>query len=116
MTIPDDFPEFAVYEYLSGSGATPKEPCPVMKIVEATGVDERRLREWLEIQTDYPIASTGRGFWACSCKRDWYPAIRYSVKVFLAYKKRWMRQVWMMKNHHPKHGALFDADRYKEAA
>jgi hypothetical protein len=116
LTVPEDFPAIEVYVFLADHGFTPANPCPVQEIVEATGADERRLREWLEEQEDYPIASTGRGFWACKCKRDWFPAIRYTVRVFLAYKRRWKRQVRMMMLHHPRHDQLFDDEQYRRAA
>lgn len=80
------------------------------------GYDARRWREWLEVQDTYPIASDSRGAWWCETKRDWYPAIRYRVRVFLAAKRGWMRQVWMMKHFHPRHGQLFDDDEYRRAA
>lgn len=73
-------------------------------------------REWLESQRVYPITSNDKGFWLCTLKRHWFPAIRYSVRCFLGYKHRWMHQVWMMQHFHPHHDRLFDDGKFEEAA
>jgi hypothetical protein len=122
LTVPDDFPSHLIYAVLRDEHSGPENAVRVDPLVSrvleryAVRVDDRRLREWLEKQREYPITSNDKGFWLCTCKHDWFPAIRYSVKCFLGYKHRWMHQVWMMTNFHPKHDKLFDDERYGRAA
>jgi hypothetical protein len=116
LTVPCDFSCQAVYDYLSLNHSGPENAVKVKTLVDTLHLDERRLREWLETQEGYPIATAGIGAWACTRKRDWFPAIRWSVRVFLAWKRRWERQVRMMQLHHPRHGKLFDDDQYRRAA
>jgi len=122
LTVPDGFPGYEIYEYLYWFHPGPENPVRVQDLIDDLEfyfyltVDERRLREWLETQEEYPITSSGYGYWCCTCKRDWYPAIRFSVKCFLAWKRRWERQHVMMKLHHPKHGRLFDINKYRKVA
>lgn len=116
MTVPADFPGQQIYDHLAKNHSGPANAVRVKTLVIALNIDERRLREWLETQEDFPIATAGFGAWACTCKRDWFPAIRWTVRVFLAWKRRWQRQVRMMKLHHPRHGRLFNVDKFEEAA
>lgn len=122
MTIPSDFPGQEIYEYLFWFHSGPEGAIRVKNLIDDfkfcfdLTVDERRLREWLETQEAYPITSNDKGYWCCTCKRDWYPAIRWTVRCFLAWKRRWKRQVRMMQLHHPRHGRLFDDEKYGEAA
>lgn len=116
MSIPDDFPGHEIYEYLSEHHRGPENAVRVQDLINHLNVDERRLREWLEVQEEYPITSNGYGYWCCTCKRDWYPAIRWTVRCFLAWKRRWKRQVRLMELHHPRHGKLFDETKYERAA
>jgi hypothetical protein len=122
LTVPDDFPAHLVYAVLRDEHSGPENAVRVdpltARVLERYGVrvQDRRLREWLEKQRVYPITSNDKGFWLCTCKRDWFPAIRYSVRCFLSYKHRWAHQVWMMSHFHPKHDKLFDDEQYGEAA
>ncbi|MHB8895281.1 MAG: hypothetical protein ACYC99_08930 [Candidatus Geothermincolia bacterium] len=115
MTVPADFPATEIAEYLQENHSGPDNAGREYAICEALGISDRRFREWLETQRDFPIASNDRGVWYCTCARDWNPAIRWSVRAFLAWKKRWKRQVWMRQNFHPR-AQLFDDKRYGRAA
>jgi len=105
-----------LYDYLLENHNGPENPIRLQDLVNVLHLDERQLRKWLETQEEYPITSSGHGYWCCTQKADWYPAIRFSVICFLAWKRRWKRQVRMMMLHHPRHGRLFDDEKYGEAA
>jgi hypothetical protein len=115
LTLPADWPATEIAEYIREHHSGPLDAGREYAICEALGISDRRFREWLETQREFPIASNDRGVWYCTCARDWNPAIRYSVRCFLAWKKRWKRQVWMRQNFHPR-AQLFSDKKYREAA
>lgn len=116
MTLPDDWPAQAIADYIRLHHCGADNPGREYAICEALHISDRRFREWLETQRDFPIASSDKGVWYCTCAKDWNPAIRWSVRAFLAWEKRWERQVWMRKHFHPRHGQLFDDEQYGRAA
>lgn len=115
MTLPADWPETEIVAYLQENHSGPKNAGREYVICEALGISDRRFREWLESQLEHPIASNDKGIWYCTCPKDWNPAIRWSVSAFLAWKKRWKRQVWMRTNLHPR-TQLFDDKKFGRAA
>ena len=115
MTVPTDWPAAEIAWYIACNHSTPDNAGREYAICEALGISDRRFREWLESQRDFPIASNDKGVWYCTCAKDWNPAIRWSVRAFVSWKHRWERQVWMRKTFHPR-ARLFNADKYREAA
>lgn len=116
MTLPDDWNEAEIAAYIQEHHSGPENAGREYAICEALHISDRRFREWKESQRKYPIAATDKGVWFCTCKRDWFPCVRYRVRCFLAARKGMYHTVWMMKNHHPKSDQLFDDEQYGRAA
>ncbi|MHB8896925.1 MAG: hypothetical protein ACYC99_17360 [Candidatus Geothermincolia bacterium] len=116
MTVPADWPEPRIWEYISSFHSGYENAGCLKGVCNYLGLSERRFREWLEIQRTYPIATNDKGVWRCVCKADWKPMLRWRGRRLKAERRAFDRAIWMMMHFHPKHGQLFSTDDYEAVA
>ena len=116
MTVPDDWPQETIWNYLDAHHRGYENAGCLKSICSYLRISERRFREWLEAQRDYPIATNDRGVWVAVVKADWHPMLRWRARRLVAERRALDRAKWMMKHFHPRHGQLFDDEQYGRAA